>query len=122
MSNAWVRASVPGQQVGAAYLEISSLRAAALVDANCSVAAAAELHAMSHEDGVMKMRSLERIDLPAGRTVKLAPGGNHIMLLGLKRQLKAGETVGLTLVLQHPDKTRTRVQISAPVRSGTASH
>ena len=89
-ANAWVRATVPGQSVAGAYLDITAGAPAALVAVESSVAGKSELHTMSMDGGVMKMRPLAEIELPASRTVSLKPGGNHIMLIDIKRELKVG--------------------------------
>ena len=83
VSQPWARPTAPGQKVGAAYMELKSTQAAALVSAASPVAGATEVHEMKMEGGVMKMRAVARIELPAGKTVKLEPGGYHIMLMGL---------------------------------------
>src|SRR6476661_1951876 len=77
VENAWARATVPGQKTGGIYVDLTSANDAALVAAGSPVAARAELHSMSMDGGVMRMRALPRIELPARKTVKLAPGGMH---------------------------------------------
>src|SRR5687767_1644133 len=79
VANAWVRAPAPGQKTAGAYVELTSDRDAALVGAGSPAAARVEMHSSSVEGGVMRMRALPRIELPAGRTVKLAPGAIHLM-------------------------------------------
>src|SRR3954454_11249949 len=98
VTDAWVRATVPGQPVAGAYLTIRSASAAKLVGVRSLVARSAEIHSMTDEGGVMRMRKLDALALPAGEPVELKSGGNHIMLLEIKRQLNAGETVPLTLM------------------------
>ena len=90
VENAWARATVPGQKVAAVYLEIRSAEPARLIGVRSPEASSAEIHSMSNDGGVMKMRQLQRIDLPAGQTVRLAPNGNHIMLLDIKQPLQPG--------------------------------
>ena len=75
---------------------------------------------MKMEGSVMKMSSVAGIDLAAGQTVKLAPGGYHVMLIDLKQPLKAGDSVPLTLTLERADKTRTTVETKAAVRDMAA--
>ena len=113
----WARATVPGQKVGAVYLEIVSPREARLTGVASPVAGAAEVHSMTMEGGTMKMRAVEALDLPAGRPVKLAPGGYHVMLFDLKKPLVAGAKVPLTLVIEDAGKRTHRVAVSAIVRS-----
>jgi copper(I)-binding protein len=77
---------------------------------------------MALEDGVMKMRPLERIELPAGTAVKLAPGGLHIMLIDLKQPLQRGEKVPVTLtVLQLDSGSRSALTVRAEVRDVDAN-
>src|SRR5689334_19189304 len=75
VTNAWVRATVPGQPVAGAYLTLRSQRDAKVVAVQSPVAKAAEIHSMSHEGDVMKMRKLDALPLPAGQTVQLTPNG-----------------------------------------------
>lgn len=65
----------------------------------------------------MTMRQLESLELPAKHTVKLEPGGLHIMLLDLKSPLKTGDKVPLRITLQHADRSKTVVEVQAEVRS-----
>lgn len=121
VANAWVRAPAPGQKTAGAYVELTSGRDAALVAAGSPAAARVEMHSSSVEGGVMRMRALSRVDLPAGQTVRLAPGGNHLMLVDLKRPLKPGDIVALTLSVQPSGATAgtslTTVNVEAEVRA-----
>ena len=117
ISNAWVRSPAPGQKVAGAYMELKSDATASLVGVSSPAAARVELHSMALDAGVMKMRPVENIVLPPGTAVKLAPGGLHIMLLDLKRPLKEGDKVPLTLYIRHAGAT-TQVKVEATVRAG----
>ena len=117
VAHAWVRATAPGQRVAGAYLEISSAAPSKLVAASSPVAGSVEIHSMRLENGVMEMRQLESLELPAMQTVKLEPGGLHIMLLDLKKSLKPGDKVPLRLTLQRVDRSKMVVEIQAEVRS-----
>jgi copper(I)-binding protein len=117
VTDAWVRATVPGQPVAGAYLTIRSARAAKLVGVKSPVAKNAEIHSMSDAGGVMRMRKLDALALPAGEPVKLTSGGNHIMLLEIKRQLKPGEKVPITLLVEQGGKKKAlAVEVEAKVR------
>jgi periplasmic copper chaperone A len=87
----------------AVYLTIDNAgsQADALVSASSAAAKAVELHEVKNEGGTMKMRPVQKIPLPAGGKVELKPGGYHVMLIGLTRDLKPGETVPVTLVFEH---------------------
>ena len=114
VNDPYVRAVPPGQPNSAAFMGLVNGTGAprALVGGHSDVAEVVELHTHTMEDGMMKMRRVERIDLPAGETVTLEPGGLHVMLIGLKRGLNPGDQVDLTLDLD--DGGVVRVQ--APVR------
>jgi copper(I)-binding protein len=97
----WARATPGHAENGAAYLTIVSPTADRLTAASSPVAKKAELHKMSMEGGVMRIRPLAAIDIPAGQTVTLSPGGMHIMLLGLTQPLHQGKSFPLTLSFEH---------------------
>lgn len=120
VDHVWIRATVPGQKVAAAYLDITSPVAAKLVAARSPAAAIVELHTMSMHDGVMEMRQVEDIALPAKHTIHLAPGGYHVMLINLKKPLKAGEKVPLTLVVEGADKHQSELPVTATVRDAVS--
>ena len=123
VSDPWVRATVPQQQVSGAFMQLSSSKDMRLVEVRTPVAGTVEIHEMAMDKGVIRMRPVPGVDLPAGRTVGLKPGGYHMMLLDLKRQLKAGESVPLTLVLEAKDRKRETVEVKAAVRPlNTAAH
>lgn len=110
----YVRAVPPGQPNSASFMTIQNTDgvAHALVAAESSASKVVELHTHTMVDGMMRMRPVERIDLPAGESVALQPGGLHVMLIGLQRQLVPGEAVDLTLIFEDGSKK----QITAPVR------
>lgn len=124
VKNAWARPTAPGQRTAGAYMELESATAAALVAVETPAAAKAELHTMSMDGGVMRMRPMEKVDLPAKKTVKLAPGGFHVMLIGVKRPLKEGDKVPLTLTVQTPDGAKSTLKVEAEVRAagGAKAH
>lgn len=99
VSDPFARASAGMAQAGAAFMTLTNSGAAAddLVSASTPVAANAELHTHIMDGDVMRMRQVPVIDVPAGGSVALKPGGLHVMLLGLKAPLKEGETFPLTL-------------------------
>jgi copper(I)-binding protein len=77
---------------------------------------------MTHENGNMKMRTVEFIALPAGKEVDLAKSGNHLMLLNLKQPLKAGDSIPLALTIEFADKHKTTVDIKAEIMRQGAGH
>jgi copper(I)-binding protein len=101
-------------------MELTASENAALLEASSPVAGVVEVHEMSLDNGVMKMRAVPRLDLPAGKPVTLRPGGYHIMLMDLKKQLKKGESVPLTLRIEGKDKKLSTIEVKAEVRELTA--
>ena len=110
----YVRATPPGQKVTGGFLQIenTSDKAVSLVDARSEVAAKVELHETRMEDGMMRMRRVEQIVIPAGGSVALQPGGLHVMFMGLKRGLKPGDSIAIELHFSDGSKQ----QLNAPVR------
>ena len=122
VTNAWARATVTGQKVGGVYMDIRSTAAARLLSASSPAAGKVEIHNMKIENGVMKMLPVDGIELPAGQSVKLAPGGYHMMLIDLKRELKQGESVPVVLTVELPDKKRQAIEVKAEIRDVTGLH
>ncbi len=115
VSGAWVSPTVPGQTVGAAYMRLRSEQDAALVKVETDASPTAEMHQMTVMNDVMRMRRLEQVEIPAGQTVEFAPGGRHVMLMDLRRPLKVGESVRVTLTLRLRDGRVSRETVVAPV-------
>ena len=114
--DAWSRATAPGQDAAMVDFTISSPEVARLVGFECGICRAAELHSMTHENGMMKMRQVDAIELPAGKAVNLGASGYHLMLIGLKHPLQAGEQVTLTLKVRSADGQERKVTVNAEVR------
>ena len=118
VSDPWVRGTVAQQKASGMFAKITSTAGGKLVAASSPVAGVVEIHEMAMEGTVMRMRELAGgLPLPAGQAVELKPGGYHVMLMDLKQQLKAGETVPVTLVVEGPDGQRENVEVQAPVRA-----
>jgi periplasmic copper chaperone A len=113
ISDAYVRAVPPGQPNSASFMTVKNSSGSdhALVGGSSPAAEVVELHTHTMEDGMMRMRQVERIDLPAGKDVTLKPGGLHVMLIGLKQKLIPGEKVPLTLKFEDGSE----VAVDAPV-------
>ncbi len=121
VSDAWVRATAPGQDSAAVSLRVTAERDARIVGVSSTVAASAAIHVMKHENGMMVMRETAALPLPAKQEVTLGHG-DHVMLMGLKQQLKAGDSVPLKLVVEFADKQRETVEVKAEVRPIAAGH
>lgn len=97
VTDAWVRPAAKGQRVTGGYLQIKAQESLTLLGAASPVAGRSELHEMKMDGDVMRMRALPGLAIAAGQTVSLQPGGNHLMLLDLKRPIAVGAKVPLTL-------------------------
>lgn len=117
VSEAWVRSTVAQQQATGAFMQLQSAHGAMkLVAVQSPVAGVAEVHEMVMDNGVMKMRPIPFLALPDGKTVELKPGGYHVMLMDLKAQIKDGDVVPMTLVVEGKDGKRQNVDLKLPAR------
>ena len=114
----WVRATVPAQKATGAFMQITAPEGSKLVEVRSPVAGVVELHEMTMVDNVMKMRQVPGIDIPP-KGAELKPGGYHVMLMDLKQQVKEGDAVPMTLVVQGKDGRRQTVEVSARARALT---
>ena len=119
VSDTWVRASAPGQSVGAAYMTLQSSSDTSLVKVESNAAGSVEIHSMTMKNGVMQMRMMETLPLSAGKPAKLEPGGFHLMLFDLKKPLKAGDKVKFTLYFKNDAGKTSVVQVVSPVKTTT---
>ena len=117
VSDAWVRASAPGQEIGAAYMTLTSRVDMTLSRVDSPVAGSVEIHMMSMEDGIMRMRMVDTLPLKADEAVMLEPGGYHLMLFDLKQPLKPDTTIPFKLHLQDAQGKMMELSVSAPVRN-----
>jgi copper(I)-binding protein len=113
-TDAYARAVPPGQPNSAMFMKLTNDSGTdrAVVGAESPVCKTAELHTHIHQGGMMMMRRIDRIDVPAGKTVALQPGGLHVMLIGLKKPLVPGESVDVTLIFADG----SRQLVKGPVR------
>lgn len=121
----WARATAPAAQAGAAYFVLSTEGDApdVLVAASTPVAARAELHTHQMDNGVMRMMPVEAIEVAPGTPTVLAPGGLHVMLMGLQGPLVEGGTFPLTLVFEDAGEVTVEVTVqgvaaTAPDQAG----
>ena len=123
VTDAWVRGTVAQQKATGAFMQITSAQGGRLVAVSSPVAGVAEIHQMSMSGNVMNMQAIAGLDLPGGKTIRLEPGGYHVMLMDLKEQMKDGEVVPLTLVVEGKDGKRETIEVKAKVRAlGGARH
>ena len=116
VENAWIREPAPGQAVVGGFIDLTSDRDASLIQATSPAVDRVELHEMKMQGDVMQMREVKTIALPKGKTVKLEPGGLHLMLYKPKNPLKAGDKVPLTLTIKSGSKVE-KLEATAEVRS-----
>ena len=125
VTDAWARATMPGQKVSGAYMQIASDADARLVGVSSPVVPRVEVHEMKMDGDVMRMREVKAIDLPRGKTVSLAPGGYHIMLMNLAKPIAAGDVIPLTLVIEADGKRQmvdVKAEARAPMGGGAMHH
>lgn len=115
VEGAWARASVQGQKGTGAFMKLTAAEGLKLVGAASPAAGVTEVHEMKMEGDVMKMRAVPALDLPAGKTVELKPGGYHVMLMDLKAPLMKDSAVPLTLTFRDAKGVESRLQLSVPV-------
>jgi len=116
IENTWVRATAPGQDVGAAYMTFASKQDVTLIRIESDATKSVEIHSMSMQNGVMKMRMLETLPIKAGKPYKLEPGGFHLMLFDLKKPLAAGQHVNFELTFKSGN-TEFKQQVKAPIKT-----
>ena len=110
------KATVPGQKVGGVYMNMVARENLRLTGVKSAVAETAEVHQMKMENGMMRMRAVPSLELPAGKMVKLEPGGYPIMLFDLRQSLVAGQKLKLELTVEDASKRQHRVAVEAVVR------
>ncbi|RXZ64184.1 copper chaperone PCu(A)C [Pelagerythrobacter rhizovicinus] len=114
VERAWSRETAPGQDAGGAFLTIVNPGSAPdrLIGGKASIAGDVQVHTVDMTDGVMRMRQLaEGLEIPAGGTVTLAPGGYHIMLMDLQRPLTRGDAVPLTLEFEKAGRIEVNLAV-----------
>jgi hypothetical protein len=115
VSEAWTRATPPGVTVGAGYLVIAngSSRDDELLSVSTPAAGRVEIHTSFMQDGIMRMRPLTSVRLPAQGLLRFEPGGVHLMLIDLRAPLEAGGSVPVTLEFRRAGAVRARLQVRA---------
>ena len=125
IENAYTRATVPGQKVAGGFMKIENKGAAdQLLSASSPAAGEVQLHEMSMEGQVMKMRQVKDIPVPAGGAVELKPGGMHLMFMNIKTPLTAGETVPVKLKFAKAGEVEVKMPVNAmgPGHGGAMKH
>jgi copper(I)-binding protein len=116
VKDAWARTSVQGQKATGAFMKITAKDTVKLVGVSSPAAGVAQVHEMKMEGNVMKMQAVPGgLDIPAGKTVELKPGGYHVMLMDLKAALLKDSTVPLTLLFKDAKGAESKVELKVPV-------
>ncbi len=109
----WAKTTVPGGSVSAAYMHIKSAKPLRLLKAESPAAGTVEIHDMKMKDGVMEMKAVDAIEIPANKMVELKPGGFHVMLFKVVKPINKGDTVPLKLTFESADKKTFTVDVTA---------
>ena len=118
IANPWVRGTVASQKATGAFMQLTSKGGVSLVGVASPAASIVEIHEMADDNGVMVMRPLaDGLTIPAGSEEVLEPGGYHVMLMDLQAQVKEGDAVPLTLVVENKDGSRQTLEVTAPARA-----
>lgn len=113
VEGAWARATVPSQSATGAFMRLTAEKDVVLIGVSSPVARVVEVHEMSMDKDIMRMRAVAQLPLKAGQTNELKSGGLHIMMMGLKKQIKVGEVVPLTLSFKAADGRVSTVEANA---------
>jgi len=123
VTEAWSRPTPPGIEVGVAYFVINNQgRNDRLVGASSPLAKRAELHISQMDGGVMKMRHLDAVEVRSGVPTSFEPSGRHVMLVGLKQPLKAGEVFPLVLNFANAGPVKVQVRVKGTAGTGEGGH
>lgn len=117
ISNAWTRATQEEQDVGASYMTLTANKDLTLTEIESSATEDVEIHSMTMENGIMKMRMLDELPLKANEPVELSPGGFHLMLFDLEKPLKVGQNVSFTLHFKDKKGKELTLNINSPVKA-----
>jgi len=113
----WARATVAGQQASGAFMRLTAHEPLQLVGVRTDASAVSEVHEMTMEGDVMKMRAIPSLDLPVGQTVELKPGGYHLMFMQLKAPLVAGSQIPVTLQFKNAQGQTLEHPVQVPIQA-----
>jgi copper(I)-binding protein len=126
VTKAWARATAPGQDSASIQLTITSKKDASLIGVESGSSQSGEIHSMVMEGGMMKMRALDSLPLPAKTPVTLGEDGNHLMLIGLKKPLRAGRKLPFALIVKFDNGRTSTIRVLAAIKpldaAGDAGH
>ncbi|WP_085686513.1 MULTISPECIES: copper chaperone PCu(A)C [unclassified Pseudomonas] len=119
VDDAWVRATVPNQSASGAFMIVTADTDSKLLSVASPAAKDVQIHEMTMKNDVMSMGPVKSVDLPAGKAVNFDPNGYHVMLMGLTAQLKEGDSVPLTLIVENAKGEKETIEVKAPVKALT---
>jgi periplasmic copper chaperone A len=124
ISDAWIRATAPGQKTAAGYVTIrnTSAQAERLVGGSSQIAAKVETHVSIKDGEIMRMREVKGYDIPAKGTFALKPNGSHLMLVDVKRPLKEGEKVPVLLKFEKAGEVKVDFEVRPLAASASGQH
>ncbi len=117
VDDAWVRATVAGQPSTGAFMHITSSTDSKLVEVRSPVARTVQIHESKMQNDVMSMQPVAAVALPAGKSVAIEPEGYHVMLIDLVNQVKAGDQVPLTLIVEDSKGVKEQIEVKAEARA-----
>ena len=117
VDDAWVRATVAGQPSTGAFMHITSSTDSKLVEVRSPVARTVQIHESKMQNDVMSMQPVASVALPAGKSVAIEPEGYHVMLIDLVNQVKAGDQVPLTLIVEDSKGVKELIEVKAEARA-----
>jgi periplasmic copper chaperone A len=117
VDDAWVRATVAGQPSTGAFMHITSSTDSKLVEVRSPVARTVQIHESKMQNDVMSMQPVAAVALPAGKSVAIEPEGYHVMLIDLVNQVKAGDQVPLTLIVEDSKGVKELIEVKAAARA-----
>ncbi|NMZ31747.1 copper chaperone PCu(A)C [Pseudomonas protegens] len=117
IEDAWVRATVPGQQASGAFMTITASSDSKLLSAQSPVAKIVQVHQSTIKNDVMRMQPVEFVALPAGKAVVLDPHSYHIMLIDLMKQVKEGDQVLVNLTVENDKGEKESIKVEATARA-----
>ncbi|CAI8827792.1 copper chaperone PCu(A)C [Pseudomonas sp. IT-P176] len=117
VDDAWVRATVAGQQATGAFMTLTASTDSKLLGVQSPAAKIVQVHQSTMKNDVMSMQPVESVALPAGKAVSFDPHGYHVMLIDLVAQVKEGDSVPLTLIVENAKGEKESIEVNAPVRA-----
>jgi len=123
VSDAWIRATAPGQKTAAGYMTLTnkSAQPERLIGGSSDAAAKVQTHVSVKDGDIVRMREVKGYDIPAKGSFELKPNGSHLMLVDIKRPLKEGEKVPVLLKFEKSGEVKVDFEVR-PLTGGAPEH